>query len=104
MAQWNSEWKQLVDYLAEVYPGTSVGMNDRYLVTNMSNDNLDEAGMAALTADVRARFPLAFEIPAPAPAPAPVVRPTRECPECGERILAVARKCRFCLSVVEPLA
>ncbi|PYQ11717.1 MAG: large conductance mechanosensitive channel protein MscL [Acidobacteria bacterium] len=35
------------------------------------------------------------------PAPAPPGPPMKECPQCGEPILAKARKCRYCTSAVQ---
>ena len=34
------------------------------------------------------------------PAPAPPGAATKACPQCGEQILAVARKCKFCTSAL----
>jgi len=34
------------------------------------------------------------------PSPAPAGPPMKECPQCGEQILAKAKKCRYCTSTV----
>lgn len=104
MPTWKSEWEKAVDYIVQAYPATSIGTNANGHISNLANEDLTEAQFAAMVDDLKQRFPKAFEVaPAPPPAP-PAPRPVRECPDCRELVLAVAKKCRFCMSPITPLA
>lgn len=107
MPKFQSNWERLVEYVTATYPGTAIGVNAMGLVSNLSNEDQTEGQFTAMMEDLGTRFPGAFAIPAAVPGPVAdsVSSPsTKACSECGESILAVARKCKHCLSPVADAA
>lgn len=112
-----SEWMKLADYVGATYPGTSLGFNAAGQVANISNEDQTQEQFDIMVADLMAKHPSVFATAvSAAPVLTPVLQPVADqvsglpvidanhkaCTECGEAILAVAKKCRFCLSPQAP--